>query len=161
MAAFFMEGRGMRKFLSTAVAHALLVALIMCGTVLPSKAIAGDLKNSVMSLLDYENVTISSGSSVSPAILLGGLRLFGIVMPAEWTAANLTFQASVDGGATWVDWIDSKGAEHYITPVAGKGTPIDPTAFAAVPMLRLRSGTAALPVNQAADRTITLILRSY
>lgn len=114
------------------------------------------------------NVTIASGASLSDSInfngrsdSLAGLRLFGIVMPAAWTAANLTFQASYDNGATWVDWVDNKGNAHYITPVAGTGTPIDPTVFAAVPMLRFRSGTAAVPVNQAADRTITLILRSY
>ena len=45
-------------------------------------------------------VTISNGQSLSPQANLGNKLLVGIQMPAVWTAAALTFQASPDGGTT-------------------------------------------------------------
>jgi len=113
-------------------------------------------------------LTIANGESVSGSVNLNGmtnapngLRLFGIVMPAAWTAANLTFQVSYDNGASWVDMYDDGGSE--IVAIASTSRLIvlrDPTTFSAVPMLKVRSGTAATPVNQGAARTLTLVLRA-
>jgi len=42
-------------------------------------------------------VTIANGASLSGAANLGEARICAIMMPADWTAADLTFQASIDG----------------------------------------------------------------
>jgi len=125
-------------------------------------------------IVDTTTVVISSGESLSGAVNLqnrtpnalgitgkAGLRLFGIVMPSAWTAANLTFQASFDGGTTWVDVMDATGAEYVVTAGTSRYIPIDPTPFSAIALLRIRSGTSVLPVNQADARSLTLVLRNY
>lgn len=117
-------------------------------------------RNTVASILDSAVATISSGQSLSSSVDLGGTRLFGIKMPAAWTAANITFQASFDGGATWVNMYDTYGNELTVTPAANRFITIDPVNFAAVQLLRIRSGTAATPVNQAQNSDLTLILRT-
>jgi hypothetical protein len=41
--------------------------------------------------IDPIPVTTTSGTSLSPAVALGGRTLVGIGMPAAWDAAALTF----------------------------------------------------------------------
>lgn len=105
-------------------------------------------------------VTIAGGASLSGAIDLATQRLAGIAMPAAWTAANLTFQASTDG-ETFNDLYDWLGGE-YTVQVGGPARHLQlPLAdFLGLRHLRIRSGTAAAPVNQAASRTLTLVLVS-
>lgn len=116
--------------------------------------------SNVMSVLENAVASILNGQSLSGAISLGGVRLFGLVMPAAWTAAVVTFQASFDNGATWVSMYDASGNELSVTVGASRYVALDPVYFAAVPMIRLRSGTAAAPVNQGQDSPISLVLRS-
>jgi hypothetical protein len=118
------------------------------------------VKDFVQSPRDTVTALIASGETLSDTLNLGGLRLFGIVMPEAWTSASLTFQASFDGGATWHDLKDSDGNEITVTASAGDCVVWLPSAFAAIPILKIRSGLSAAPIVQAADRTITLILRS-
>lgn len=105
------------------------------------------------------NATIASGASLSDAITLGGLRLFGVVMPAAWTAANLTFQASFDGGTTYVDVYDYNGLEVVATASTSRLIVLDPVVFSAIPLLKIRSGTSGTAVNQGAARTLQIVLR--
>lgn len=118
-------------------------------------------------IVSTQIVTIANGASLSGSINLNGLtdaphglRLFGIVMPAAWTAANLTFQASFDGGTTYVDMYDYNGLEVVATASTSRLIVLDPVVFASIPLLKIRSGTAASAVNQGGDRTLTLVLRS-
>ena len=118
------------------------------------------------------NATIANGASLSNAVKIGDsevndgsrapadFRLFGIVMPAAWTAASLTFQASLDGGTSWHNVKDATGAEVSVVASVDDCVVWLPAAFSALPMLKVRSGTAAAPVAQGAERVITLILRS-
>ena len=113
-------------------------------------------------------VIIDSGEAVSHAADLSAFalnkdnfRLFGIIMPAAWTTANLTFQASFDSGLTWIDIMDALGTEYTVTAGTSRYIPVDPTPFSAIPMLKIRSGTASTPVDQTEERTLALILRSY
>lgn len=117
------------------------------------------MRNSVISLTDFATTTIASGQSLSTAVDLGGLRLFGIVMPAAWTTAALTFQMSPDGGATYNNMFDDSGAEFLIQSDVSRYIMLDPVAFAPVQWLKLRSGPAAAAVAQSASRTIKLVLR--
>ena len=110
----------------------------------------------------WENLplTLASGSALSDPINLAGLRLFSLFIPDSWTAANLTFQASPDGGATWANLYDRNGNELVAIATPGTCVLLDPQQFAAMPFLKIRSGTASSPVAQTADRALQLILRT-
>lgn len=115
--------------------------------------------------------TIASGASLSGAIRLGihetteggttraESRLCGIIMPASWTTADITFQVS-DDGVNYYDFYDADTvSEIAYTFSAGKAYRIDPTIFYAANYVKIRSGTSATPVNQAASRDILLVVR--
>ena len=118
------------------------------------------MRQTVFNELEAVPVTIASGTSLSAAVNCGGLRLFGLVMPAAWTTANLTFQMSHDGGATWVNMYDASGTELTTPAAASRFIAVDPAQFAAVTLIKVRSGSAATAVNQAQDAVVSLILRS-
>ncbi len=117
-----------------------------------------------------QTATISSGTSLSNAIDIASVfksdaraaSLFGFVMPSGWNAAGLTILASYDNGVTFVPMKSLyDGTEiTYVVNASGYFPLPNPQIFAAVPMIKLQSGTTAAPVNQAADRAIQLVLRS-
>jgi hypothetical protein len=109
---------------------------------------------------DTVPATIPGGSSLSGGVDLGGLRLFGLVMPSQWTTAPLTFQGSIDEGVTWHNLKDSSGNEISITAAANDFVVWLPAAFSAVELITVRSGTAATPVLQSGAAAIQLVLRS-
>lgn len=104
------------------------------------------------------DAVIASGASVSGAVDLGYQRLAGIIMPAVWTSAAITFSASPDN-SIFYDLYDD--ATERVIP----STSIGASRFFSLPyqdwlMVRsliIRSGTSAVPVNQAASRTIRLV----
>jgi hypothetical protein len=101
--------------------------------------------------------TIANGASLSGAIDLGTSRLLAIQMPAAWTAAALTFEASYDG-VTYAPVYDSAGTEISWTVGASRLVLNAAAAeWLGVRYLKVRSGTSAAPVNQAADRTLKII----
>lgn len=111
--------------------------------------------------------TISSGESLSDSADLSAFalnkdsyRLFGIDLPATWTTANLVvYQKHADGAYKAVK--DETGSDLTITATAGDCIRFsNPAQFAALTDIKLLSGSTATPVNQAADREITLILRA-
>jgi hypothetical protein len=83
-------------------------------------------------------------------------------MPAAWTAAGLTFQASLDGinyfnvfddgttAGTFVETTWTAAASQYQIVAA-------PAKWVGVRWLKIRSGTSGVPVNQAAERTLTIV----
>lgn len=102
--------------------------------------------------------TIANGASLSGAIDLSAGRLARIAIPASWTTANLTFQTSADN-VTFNDLYDSYGTEYTATVGGASRAIIIPLAdFIGVRYLKIRSGTTGTPVNQGADRTLTLVL---
>ena len=119
------------------------------------------LKDSYISAWEAFPATIETGASLTSTINLGGLRLFGIVMPSVWTTANLTFQVSLDAGSNWVTMLDQNGNEILVTATPSSFIALDmPHQFAAIQYLRIRSGSSSVPVGQAAARTLQLLLRS-
>ena len=102
---------------------------------------------------------IANGTSLTPAIDLAEGRLHRIVMPASWTSAALTFKASPDG-VTFYDVYDASGEYTISSSIAGasRSIVIDPTIFYGMRYIQIRSGTTGTPVNQGADRTLTLII---
>ena len=106
--------------------------------------------------ISQTQVTIANGTSLSPEVDIGNKLLVGIAMPALWTAAAVTFQASFDGGVTWLN-MQSASAELNYTAAQGQYICVDPSLWRGVVALKVRSGTAGTPVNQGQNSTLTLI----
>lgn len=102
-------------------------------------------------------VTIASGTSLSGAVEIGEGVLIGIVLPTM-TSASLSFQASADG-TTYGEAVDSALAAIAVSASTGGQYIAAPAALNGVPFLKIRSGTSGAPVNQGADRVITLIVK--
>lgn len=101
-------------------------------------------------------IAIANGASLSAAALISpGQIVRGLVTPAAWTAAPLSFDVSIDGAA-YGSLRYPDGTEFYIPAVpAGAYVPL-PT----VPGLtgvKLRSGLVGAAVNQGADRAFSLV----
>ena len=118
------------------------------------------MRSDIVTALQADTATIANGASISGDIALNSLRLFAIQMPASWTAANLTFQVSPDGGTTWMNLYDYLGNEYTVTAAASRFIILPPADFAAISLLRIRSGTSGSAVNQGGDRILTLIGRT-
>jgi hypothetical protein len=103
--------------------------------------------------------TIALNTALTPEIDLGAGRIVGILMPAAWDAAVMTFQASPDGGTTWGELVDKTGSALSFTVAAGTFIYLDPTIFIGINALKIRSGTSGAAVNQTAARTFQLITR--
>lgn len=107
-------------------------------------------------------VTIVNATSLAAAVQLPPeWRPIAIVTPAAWTAANLSFQVSHDGGTTFNDFYDDGGNEVLVTASASRFIALPPRIFAGVTNIKVRSGTSAVPVNQGGTRTLVLVGRGY
>lgn len=116
--------------------------------------------------IEFFTATIGAGASLSGAVKLGQKTLVGVGMPSAWTAADITFQASQDGGATFGEFETADGlaadavAPFQIhSPAASQFIAFDPTRFRGVNAIKVRSGTVGTPVNQVAQATLTLMVR--
>lgn len=109
--------------------------------------------------LTQTSVTIANGTSLSAAVPIGDKVPVGIAMPAGWDAAGLSFQVSVDGGTSWNELYDTSGNAISFTVAASRYVYMDPTVWIGINMIKIRSGTSGSPVNQTADRVLTLVSR--
>ena len=102
---------------------------------------------------------IAGGQSLSAEADIGPGVLVGIIIPTGWTAAALTFQASVDG-VTWAEMVNATDTAMTFGPVtAGQYVAVDPTLWRGVAALKLRSGTLGTPVVQGSQQTLTLVTK--
>jgi len=104
--------------------------------------------------------TISASGTISPAVDIENTCLVGIIMPAAWTAAPITFQASTDGVA-FANAYDNNGMEITVQAAASRYIVVPPLTLVGVVSLYVRSGPNATPVTQAAQATLTLVLRPF
>lgn len=114
-----------------------------------------------MAGVNHSDARIAVGASLSTVLDLNGNMIGGILVPPAWTAAAITFRASIDG-VSFFDVYATDGTEMTIASanvVADRFIAMDIRDFAGIRFLRLRSGNAALPVNQAADRVLGVALR--
>lgn len=105
---------------------------------------------------------ILNAASLSGEVDIEGFKIVAIEIPAAWTAANLTFQAASAPGGTFKNVFDDAGVEVTVTAAADRIIGLDDKLpeLAALRHLKVRSGTSAVPVNQGADRTLTLIMKA-
>lgn len=105
--------------------------------------------------------TIANAASLSGEVDLEGQAVQAIQMPAAWTAANLTFTASAASGGTFDPVHDDGGTEVTVTAAAARTIGLDAVAreLDGLRFIKVRSGTAGVPVAQGAERILTLILK--
>lgn len=109
--------------------------------------------------LEFVDVTILNGASIMAAGLdLGIGKLVGIAMPAAWTAADLTLQSGNATMDVWRDVYTSFGTEYLIKVAANRRVIIPFADVLGLQRIKIRSGTGAAAVAQAADRILTLVL---
>ena len=107
-------------------------------------------------------LTIAAGQSLSSQANLGGFSLIGVIVPAGWTAAGLSFTGSPSAGGTdYALWDGTAGAELTVSniPTTAVWLRLDPTMFLGLNFVKLLSGTHGSPVNQVSSMTLTLVLR--
>lgn len=104
-------------------------------------------------------VTIADATSLSPASsAFGGKTLAGVITPAAWTTAGISFQVSVDG-VTFFVLLDTSGTEVTAAAVAAsRYVPVDPSLFLGVEYVKIQSGTSGATTNQAGGDIVTLVL---
>jgi len=105
-------------------------------------------------------VTIAQGASLSGLIDTRGLPLVGVLMPATWDPADVTFQSSIDG-TTFGNCFDREGNEIKLVNGAAvsRAFHIAPSVLPGVRFVKVRSGTTATPVSQGSARVLTLLFR--
>lgn len=111
--------------------------------------------------VDLLFATIPAGSALSDTVeLLGGV-IVGIIMPENWTAASLSFLAWDGLRGVFVPVYDDAGNEVTLSVTAGRAIVNASVLEKLAPLqdIVIRSGTAATPVNQAAERIITLSVK--
>ena len=104
----------------------------------------------------------NAADGLSPAYEFGGgAKYMGLIMSAAWTAAGLSFQVGNTLAGTFYDLYTEAGAEVAIAagPTAARTTSLDALLpyLSQFKFVKVRSGVTALPVQQAAPRTLTFI----
>lgn len=108
--------------------------------------------------VDIDQTDGATDDAITSAINLAGHILVGVIMPATWTAAGITFEVSDTEAGTYVDLYDTSGAELALSAAASIYLAVDPVNFYGVNFLKVRSGTSATPVDQTTPRTLKLLL---
>jgi hypothetical protein len=113
--------------------------------------------------VDVVNALIANTTSLSAEVDIGAKSLVGILVPANWTTAGLSFQVSPDNGVTWGELTNQDGTPYAIGSVTG-GTlayyvALNPAVLRGAQALKVRSGTQASAVAQVHDVTLQLITR--
>lgn len=112
-----------------------------------------------MSYIDNQVAEIAAGQALSSAVPLGEKTLVGILVPANWTAASLTFQASTDD-VNFFELVDGAGNPMSFTVAAGQIIAVDPTKWRGITNVKIRSGTSGAPVNQNNAVVLTFLTRT-
>ena len=101
--------------------------------------------------------TITSGTALAPAVDMTIYRVFAISMPTTWTAAAITFQASIDG-INYFNVVDDTGTEVSITAAASQYIVLTtPAKMLGARWLKVRSGTSGTPVNQGSTVVVNIV----
>ena len=108
-----------------------------------------------MSMLSQFPVTVTlalSGTTTSAAAL-GGRRLLGLRLPANFDGTAITFTECDTSDGTFLPVYAAGGASAYsITVGTSRYVPVDPAVFYGIAYVKLVSGTAQDPAT-----TITLV----
>jgi len=102
---------------------------------------------------------IALNASLSGIILIPSASCLRIYVPPVFDGTTLTFQVSEDA-VVWSNLKDMFGVEIGAANfVAGDAIQLDPQTFKSIRCLKIRSGTAAVPVVQTAARNLVVVYR--
>jgi len=104
---------------------------------------------------------IANGASLSDAQQTLGVMGENVIMPAAWTAAGLSFEASETEDGTFLPLFDALGVEITLTVLANQRMVLPMGLIRSHNWIKLRSGTSAATVNQSAARTVTMLMRDF
>lgn len=99
---------------------------------------------------------IAAGSSQGADQDLSGLSVSRIIIGANWTAADMTFETSADG-VTWSPLYDAYGNVIQYRVAASRAVNVPVGDLLNINRIRPRSGVPGAYVNQAAAATVTFI----
>lgn len=105
--------------------------------------------NPVRNLSEIIPATIASGDTASDGVHLLGRIVCGIYMPASWTAATVSFEASFDNETYHA--VQSPTDAYSVSAAAGQYIALQPEYFFGVKFLKIVSSAA-----QGADRIINI-----
>ena len=103
--------------------------------------------------------TEAGGASLSPGYDVGGgAKDIGVIMPAVWVAAAVSYQVSADG-VTYTNLYTENGTEVTSAVAQGLTQSLNTTAphLSAWRYIKVRSGATGAHVDQTAARTLTFI----
>jgi hypothetical protein len=108
-----------------------------------------------------QTFAIAEGAAVSTEkIFMQGFLPTGIITPAAWTAADISFLVSMDG-TTMYSLYNAAGEVKIASALIGaeeaRAFALNPADFAGWNYVQLRSGVNGTPVNQEAARALTLL----
>ena len=105
-----------------------------------------------------QTATISNGQALSsPVLMQSGFKPVALILPSTFDGTKITFQVSLDG-STWSNLRLAFGQSQELDTEAAAGSAIRIEWMPTWPkQVRIRSGTAASPTNQTADRALTVV----
>jgi hypothetical protein len=112
-------------------------------------------------LLKGSIAVIPNNTALSQELDLGEHSLVGLIMPAGWTAASITFAVAPGPNQAFLPLYDDGGTEVTITVAASRHVTLSDANIAklrAARFLKIRSGTSGAPVNQGAERQIQTLV---
>ncbi len=107
------------------------------------------------------NVTIPDGQALSDNVRLGQQRIIGILMPATWASAVISFQGSNDANNDMLDLYDESGNELSVTAAEGQLVTFSEdfsSRFDSVSNVKIRSGLTGATVNQSGGTIVGLVV---
>lgn len=91
--------------------------------------------------------TIAISETVSDAVPMYGCTPVAVQIPAAFTGTSLTFQGSIDGGATFGAISNADGAITYTVTTDGMYS-LNPADFAGYDKIKLVSGTTEVAARE-------------
>jgi hypothetical protein len=121
-------------------------------------------------LREFDAVTIPEGEALSDAVWMRGRAMCGILVSDEWTAAGIGILGSLDGENYFPLGVVSLASAPHPAPdyeilvddvpeSGGKLIGVNLGDTQAAIWVKLQSQTAGTPVNQDADRELTIVSR--
>jgi len=103
----------------------------------------------------------ANGASLSSEVRYDGFKYLAIMTPGTMSAGTFTFQVSGDG-LNFKNLYDASGTEVKAIVAVDRAVSLDTLFDELSPysFLKIRSGVAATPVNEAAARTWVVVMKS-
>ena len=108
-----------------------------------------------------QTATIANGQSLSsPVSMQSGFKPVALLLPSSFDGTKISVQVSVDG-SSWSNLLLAYQTSQELDVGAAAGAAVRIEWFPSWPRaFRLRSGTAASPTNQTADRALTVVFEN-